>query len=113
MPKLKQRTHNEYFRPVFLGGRKSCPECRARLGPGESIWSHGEYVRARWRTVGNFCKECWPAVRTRLLAHKKECGCAFALKGYHCGLPAWLTLSEACVAPGLAALGLDKPVKIF
>jgi hypothetical protein len=89
----KQRVHNEYFRTVSLGGRKSCPECKEKLPRGEYIWSWGEYVNAKWRTVRRFCVQCWPDIQRDLEVHKSECGCDFQLVGYQgTTLPPWLTL---------------------
>lgn len=91
----RPRSHNEWFRPVSLGGRKSCPSCPAKLGPGESVWSWGEYVNGKWRTVDHFCRECFPRnVRRRLSGHTDTCGCEVNLVGYHTSLPAWLTLED-------------------
>lgn len=90
--KTKERVHREWFRPVERGGRKSCPNCKAKLEPGESIWAWGEYIRAKWHTVQDVCKTCWPTVRVKLLAHKKDCGCVFILVPYHSALPDWMTL---------------------
>lgn len=82
-PKLRQ--HNEHFRTVSLGGRKSCPTCGAKLqvnaathvnaaGLRESIWSWGEYHNAKWHTVKHFCKECFDKeVRQPLLKHQQQC----------------------------------------
>jgi hypothetical protein len=91
--KRRPRDHNEWFRPVSLGGRKSCPECGAALAPGESVWSWGEYVRAKWRTVAHFCKDCYQdRVRKLLLDHQRGCGCGVSLVAYGGGrLPDWLT----------------------
>lgn len=93
----KLRVHNEYFRTVSLGNRKSCPTCGHKLASGESIWSWGEYVRGKWYTVTHFCQVCWAACpytspRARLLAHSTPCGCTFQLVAYSGTLPAWLTL---------------------
>lgn len=108
--KAKQRVHNEYFRTVSLGNRKTCPTCKAKLtrslvqpettGPyyqQESIWSWGNYVNARWHTVDYFCRQCFATtVAARLLEHADECGCAIELVGYRGErLPPWLTLSAA------------------
>ena len=90
----RQRVHREWFRRVDRGGRKSCSNCRAKLLPGESIWSWGEYVNAKWRNVQDLCMNCWPEVRQRLLAHKAECGCAFELIGYHSTKPSWMIMEE-------------------
>lgn len=92
--RTRMRTHREWFRPVSLGGRKSCPECKTRLDAGESIWSWGEYIRAKWRTVGFTCKHCWKEVAKRLEEHRDECGCKFELVPYHCSLPEWMKLPE-------------------
>jgi len=91
MAKLRQ--HNEWFRTVSMGNRKSCPCCHEKLEPGESIWSWGEYVCAKWRTVKHFCKNCFvKEVQTPLAAHAGPCGCTINLVGYRSSLPAWLTL---------------------
>lgn len=92
----KQNIHNEWFRTVLLGNRKSCPECKQKLN-GESIWSWGEYVNAKWRTVRYFCKHCYPDIQRDLIAHRNDCGCDFELIGYSGEtLPDWLSLPEAC-----------------
>lgn len=91
----RQRTHNEYFRSVQAGGRKSCPSCKAKLSFGELIWSWGEYVVGKWRTVTHFCHGCWPEHQAKLTAHRAECGCNFVLVGYQGEqLPTWLTLDD-------------------
>lgn len=92
----KQREHNEYFRRVSMGGRKSCPGCLAKLEPGESIWSWGQYVRVKWNTVMHFCKGCFKdRVRDDLVGHTDTCGCTVNLIMYQGGSrPAWLTLAE-------------------
>ena len=94
----KQRQHNEWFRTVSLGGRKSCPTCGAKLN-GEPIWSWGEYVRAKWRTVKHFCKECAAKeVLQPLAAHADGCGCVVNLTSNCDRLPEWLVLptKEVC-----------------
>lgn len=89
----KQRTHNEHFRPVSLGGRVTCPACKVRLSPGESLWSWGEYVNAKWRTVMHFCPKCFPTqVLGPLTDHVKGCGCKVELVVHHHVTPDWLTL---------------------
>jgi hypothetical protein len=91
--------HNEYFRSVRLGGRKSCPSCHSKLADGEQVWSWGEYHRGKWSTVQHFCQQCWLEVENRLQAHAFQCRCSFTLVGYgdeH--LPAWLSLEPACCA---------------
>jgi hypothetical protein len=88
--------HNEYFRAVSLGGRKSCPHCHSRLALGEQIWSWGEYHAVRWYTVQHFCRACWPTVLERLRQHAFHCRCAFALVGYRGeDLPDWLCLEQS------------------
>jgi hypothetical protein len=90
-----QRNHNEWFRPVSCGGRKSCPGCHAKLGKNESIWSWGNYVRAKWNTVTHFCKECFETrVAEGLLEHAGECGCTITLVMYHAVQPKWLRLKK-------------------
>ena len=91
---MKQRRHNEWFRTVSLGGRKSCPTCHEKLN-GREIWSWGEYHNAKWRTVKHFCAGCFATeVKGLLLQHAGSCGCAIELCGRGIGLPAWLTLHE-------------------
>lgn len=101
MPRARRpRVHNEWFRQVDRGGRKSCPSCRAKLEPGEKIWSWGEYLRAKWHSVKDVCKNCWPEVRKRLLAHEKDCpeNCTIELCGRGDQLPHWMTLGELVCA---------------
>ena len=94
----KQRTHNEYFRTVGLGGRKSCPTCKEKLLPGESIWSWGEYHNAKWYTVRRFCKCCFPDVQRDLDVHRNECGCDFNLVMYGGEQqPNWMELPSCVV----------------
>lgn len=113
----KQRTHNEYFRPVNLqavyedatnalgqiyrrlvgwaSSRKSCPNCKAKLAPYEYVWSWGEYIHGRWFTVTHFCRECYPVeVKGKLQEHTANCGCKVQLVGKGCNLPVWLQLDE-------------------
>jgi hypothetical protein len=90
--KPAQRVHNEWFRPVSLGGRKSCPNCHTKTA---DLWSWGEYSNARWYTVMHFCRHCFEEeVTPRLLAHAKPCGCTFVLNivglGWHQQCPNWL-----------------------
>jgi hypothetical protein len=97
--KVKQRVHREWFRPVSRGGRKSCPSCHERLLPGEYIWSLGNYVRAKWRSVKDVCKACWPKVREELLQHEAACpaNCTIELRGRGANLPAWMHLRRQIV----------------
>lgn len=88
----KQRVHREWFRPVSLSNRKSCPHCKCKLGAGEWIWSWGEYLYAKWRNVRYVCKNCYPEVREMLIEHRNQCGCSFELVPKGAQLPEWLTL---------------------
>jgi hypothetical protein len=88
----KQRVHNEYFRTVSCGNRKSCPQCGEKLS-GEFIWSWGQYISAKWNTVQYFCRVCYPTVQRKLQSHSDPCGCTFQLQGYGGQqLPSWLRL---------------------
>lgn len=89
----QQRVHREWFRPVTAA---KC-ECGARRPEG-GVWSWGEYVNAKWRTVTWFCRECFQhRVAGRLIAHAGPCGCTFELvgKGWQ-PLPEWITLEDSC-----------------
>lgn len=90
-----RRVHNEWFRTVSMGGRKSCPSCKVKLPQGESIWSWGEYHNAKWNTVLYFCSNCFEhQVKFHLTFHAKDCGCKVELVGYgETKLPTWLKLS--------------------
>ena len=91
----KQRVHNEWFRQVSLGNRKSCPRCSAKLESGESIWSWGEYIRVKWHTVKHFCKNCYETeVKKPLLDHTGGCGCTVELIFKGSSQPAWFKLEE-------------------
>lgn len=83
---MKPRNHNEWFRPIDRP--KHCPHCGAHA----QVWTWGEYVRAKWRNVDHFCQHCFARIREQLNAHAGPCGCTITLVGYHCELPAWLTL---------------------
>jgi hypothetical protein len=75
MKQKKIRHHNEFFRSIALGNRKSCPTCHVRLD-GYPILSWGEYQHARWYTVSHFCRACIkPSVLDRLASHAGPCGC--------------------------------------
>lgn len=87
----KNRVHNEWFRTVSLGNRKSCPTCHAKLPVGESIWSWGNYINAKWRTITHFCRGCFhDRVVTPLKEHTDDCGCSVEYVGYRDPLPTWL-----------------------
>ena len=73
--KKKIRHHNEFFRSIALGNRKSCPTCHIRLD-GYPILSWGEYRSARWYTVDHFCHRCIKrVVLDRLISHVGPCTC--------------------------------------
>lgn len=95
MKKVKLRVHREHFRTV-MAKRKSCPTCGAKLPLGESVWSWGEYLYAKWRTVTHFCIGCYEKdVRPLLEDHAKPCGCVFELVGYRgTQLPEWLQIDK-------------------
>lgn len=93
MARIKTRVHNEWFRTVSMGMRKSCPSCHSKL-KGEAIWSWGEYHNGKWRTVKHFCRGCFPIeVAVPLKQHNSECGCNISLVGKSTTLPEWLTIS--------------------
>lgn len=94
--KPKVRTHREWFRCVERGGRKSCPECRQKLAPGEWVWSWGQYVRAKFRHIKDVCKNCWPDLVKELKDHAAGCGCAFELEARGAPRPPWMTMEESC-----------------
>jgi hypothetical protein len=93
------------MRPVARGNRKSCSNCHVRLEEGESIWTCGAYIWAKWNRQFDCCKACWPRWAARLNEHARDCpdNCTVVLVPYHCVLPAWMVLTEAedertCVA---------------
>lgn len=119
---VKQRTHNEWFRPVELvtlyedatnvagqpyrriagygNRRKSCPCCKNKLEEGEHVWAWGEYRYGKWHTLIHFCKGCYQQeVLSNLVHHTAQCGCEIKLVGKGCELPAWLTLEETVEQP--------------
>lgn len=111
MAKPKQRNHNEWFRPVSCGGRKSCPKCQAKLGKNESIWSWGNYINAKWHTITYFCKECFQTrVADHLLEHAGECGCSITLVMYHADQPRWLRLKKRRACPVKMPLVAAQPM---
>ena len=94
MPRAtRQRNHNEWFRAVLRGGRKTCSNCRQPLPEGELIWSWGEYRNARFRSIRDCCVSCWPTVARDLRLHTSGCGCTVTLCSAGSGkLPDWMTL---------------------
>ena len=65
MPRKKPPV-NLWFRPVSLGGRKSCPTCYAKVRPNEELHSWVEYVNGKARLVDHFCRSCFG----RIVLHK-------------------------------------------
>ncbi len=96
MPKVKQRNHNEWFRPVERGGRKSCSHCKCKLAKGEWIFSWGNYINAKFHNIRDVCKECWHEVRDRLTGHAGDCGCSITIRCTGTTQPEWMTLEKAC-----------------
>lgn len=99
--KVKPRTHREWFRVVSRGNRKSCSHCRQKLDDKEWIWSWGEYRNAKFRSIRDVCKKCWPELKTELNKHVAGCGCKVEIECRGAEQPAWLNLGveEACVLP--------------
>lgn len=89
----KPRNHNEWFNPVEMGGRKSCPTCKEKLGENESIWSWSEYVNAKKRLIKHFCRNCFAEeVAAPLVSHASDCGCNITLVVRGAPRPEWLVL---------------------
>lgn len=89
---VKPRVHREWFARL---ARRSCPCGLKKV----EVYSWGEYVTGKWRTVDHFCEGCFPdRVVPRLLAHSAPCGCSFELVARDCVLPAWLKLPDPPVA---------------
>lgn len=87
----KQKTYNAWFRTVSLGNRKSCPECKCKLPPGESIWTWGDYYRVKWHNVTHFCRQCFATkVFSRLYHHLQWFRCGLVVCAYREPLPDWL-----------------------
>ena len=86
--KQRERVHNEWFRRIE---KRSCP-CGAKK---VEVWSWGEYLLGKWRTVEHFCQRCFEPIRVKLVEHAKPCGCRFELIGYGGQkLPGWLSLDD-------------------
>jgi hypothetical protein len=84
----KARQHNEYFKLIV---KRTC-SCGQKK---TEVYSWGEYVCGKWRTVDYVCQSCFPQVVNRLQSHKDDCGCEFNLVGYRGqALPQWLALPE-------------------
>lgn len=56
---------NIYVRTVKLNNRKICPTCLNKL-ENELIYFSGEYIRAKWNTIGYFCIRCFDELNLRL-----------------------------------------------
>lgn len=85
-----------HFRTVWLSGRKSCPSCQQKFGDNESIWSMGEYIRAKWHTVEHFCWVCYDKRCVPIMAEAQQrTGRPIELVGYSgAKLPEWLTYNN-------------------
>lgn len=108
---LKYRLSAPYNSIIgYESRRKSCPTCKAKLPPGEWVWSWGEYINAKWNTVTHFCINCFhEECQVRLNAHREECGCTFNLVAYGGDpLPDWLTLPPS---PGYCDVQPDQSVR--
>lgn len=83
----KIRIHNEWFMPI---AKRTCLCGQKKT----EVFSWGEYVIGKWRTVDHFCQSCFvERVAVRLSEHAGPCGCVFALKarsGY--SIPAWIKM---------------------
>ncbi len=87
---MKNSNHNEWFRLIT----KTTCECGIR---NTVVYSWGEYVHAKWRTISHVCEFCFPQVINRLLSHSNQCGCTITLVGYRGQkLPDWLKLPQTC-----------------
>lgn len=113
MAKQRFTKQRLWFQPVEPR-RKSCPHCKAKLEPGESVWSMGYYYNAKWRSdtvFHRFCKSCWPE-RIKLYdpATNYE-GYEFVGRGYT--LPDWLTMTPPKVYvfefPAILTVGVTVP----
>lgn len=65
-----QTAKNMYVRTVSLGGRKSCPCCKAKLD-GRPIYNFGEYIRVRWNTIESCCEKCYDGTMGPILRNFK------------------------------------------
>lgn len=115
MPKVakkpKQRVHREWLRVVSRGNRKSCPTCKAKLEPGEWIWSWGEYRYGKFRAIRDVCKTCWPNLAADLTDHTAECGCAVELVARGASKPAWMNLECNVKAKKVVLIKPDRTVE--
>lgn len=93
----KVRVHNEWFQATAYGvcDCGSTRFIRHKVFKRDvTIYSWGEYVSGRWRTVRRVCEMCFQRdIIPILRAHADPCGCAFALvpRSGH-SLPPWITL---------------------
>lgn len=67
-----------YFRQV-MKRRKSCPNCRTKT---EEVYSVGEYVNAKWRTVQYLCGNCTKDFLFRVKEFEKRQTCIITFVGY-------------------------------
>lgn len=83
------RVHKEWFKSIV----KTTCSCGKKK---TSVFSWGEYVCGKWRTIDYVCEGCFPQAANRLITHAQECGCEFNLVGYRGTiLPSWLKMPEA------------------
>lgn len=59
--KAKVKVVNQWFRPVSLNDRKTCPTCKAKVRPNE-IHSWVVYRNAKARLVDYFCRSCYKEI---------------------------------------------------
>lgn len=80
------RVHREWFNMLV---KTKCPDCGTR---NTTVYSWGEYVRAKYRAVRYFCDspECHTPIVEALKQHQRECGCQFELVGKNCQVPSYL-----------------------
>lgn len=83
----KVNEHKEWFR-LIKSTTCSCGQKKTE------VYSWGEYVYGKWRTVDHVCQSCFPRVAQRLQQHKDGCGCEFKLVSYRGTLPPWIKLEE-------------------
>lgn len=78
---------NIYLRTVSLNNRKTCPTCKIKLEKDESIYSSGEYIRAKWRNIEFFCFNCFKEFNEKLVTLFGK----IEYKSYRgCKIPIWI-----------------------
>lgn len=87
------RQHKEWFKAI---AKRTCTCGQKKT----DVFSWGEYVSGKWRTVDYVCQSCFPQILKRLQSHKNDCGCEFKLVGYRGqALPEWLVIPSQSVCP--------------